>query len=419
MKKIKNVLILFLAASSLVFAQKKINKENLQSNFSKSENKKIYYSNLVKNISTTFNKDIKSNFSKWNKALRDAQSILLKNNDVKNGLEKIFALKIDKHLKLQRTALEIAYTLFTTEFTEEIQRINRITKDKISFVISSHYLLKNNFTADFILGNVKKHFNNYKKNDIIESLLNDLTKKNDPLKLPNITELLTHQFQKGETIFYSFHRKNRNYPGITVIKKPNGEFVKNSNGTIFYIRQLALSLSNLPGYIPNGNTPEGIYSIVGKYISPTKTIGPTPNVLVRSPFEVSTKIFFHNKNKNKKWSLEDYQNLLPDSWKGYSPIYESFYAGRTGRKVIIIHGSTDELKYFRDKPYYPHTPTLGCMSSIEIWNKKGKIIRSDQADLINAFLSTKESKGFLVVVNIDDKEKPVEIDEIKKYIVNP
>ncbi len=48
-----------------------------------------------------------------------------------------------------------------------------------------------------------------------------------------------------------------------------------------------------------------------------------------------------------------------------------------------MHGSTDEIKYFEEQPFYPLTPTRGCLSSKEIWSEKtGKSVDSDQLKLI-------------------------------------
>ena len=88
------------------------------------------------------------------------------------------------------------------------------------------------------------------------------------------------------------------------------------------------------------------------------------------------------------------------------------------RKLLIMHGSTDDLTFYKNQQYYPHTPTQGCISSIELWNEStGKCIRSDQAKLMNAFFSTGVLEGFLIVVNIDDKKAPVTLDELKSLIL--
>jgi hypothetical protein len=416
-----SILIFFLLFINIT-AQNKTKIEKLKSSFAKGENKEKYYTNLVKNANTILNSELELDFNQWSKAFRDAQSIFLKNATVYNGLSKALSLAIDKNLKLQRISLEVAYTLYETELKEQVLQIFKKTTDPTSFAIAVHYLKRINYRDKkniFYIETLKRMFPKFEQNEVLIALINDLIELNSRslIKLPSLSELLNHDVQNGTTIIYSFHRKNRNYPGITIIKKPNGEFVRNEDGNIFNIPQLAISYSNLPGYIPNGNTPQGIYSVVGWYISPTETIGPTPNVLLRSPLEVSPKIFYHGKNKFNNWTLDEYKNLLPESWLKYLPIYQSYYAGMTGRKLIIMHGSTDETDYFQEKLYYPLTPTRGCLSSKEIWSKKtGKCLESDQSKLINALKSTGQKKGFLVVLEIDDQQKAVNLEELKSYI---
>ncbi|MBL1212112.1 MAG: hypothetical protein HND52_02030 [Ignavibacteriae bacterium] len=236
-------------------------------------------------------------------------------------------------------------------------------------------------------------------------------------KLPPIRDLLNHDFQKGKTIIYSFQRKNRIYPGLTVIKNPNGKFLRNKDSSLFSIPQLAYSVSNMPWFITNGNTPQGIYSIVGWYITPTKSIGPTPIILTRIPYEKPPNIFFHGGNEQNSWNMADYKNLLPKTWREYSPIYQSYYAGMIGRRLIVMHGSADDLSDYEGKPFYPLSPTRGCLSSKEIWSDTtGECLESDQVKLVNAFFSTKQLKGFLVVVEIDDKEEPVIIKDVEQFI---
>jgi len=233
-----------------------------------------------------------------------------------------------------------------------------------------------------------------------------------------LSSLLAAEFQKGKTVIFSLQRRNRIYPGITVIRRPDGKFVREEDGKIFWVPQLALAAANLPGYLKNGNTPQGIFSVVGFYITQKESIGPTPIVLTRIPFGKAPSIFFHGLNKHKNWAIEDYAELLPVELRDYKPLYESYFAGKLGRRLLVMHGSTDDLSFYKDKPYYPFTPTHGCLSTVEIWNEQGNVVRSDQARLINAFFSTKELKGFLVVVNIGNERKPVTIDEIRPYILS-
>ena len=109
--------------------------------------------------------------------------------------------------------------------------------------------------------------------------------------------------------------------------------------------------------------------------------------------------------------------LTMTSWKEYKAIYEAYFAGEAGRRLIIMHGSADDLDYYEEQPYFPFTPSLGCLTTKEKWNSKnGKCVSSDQVKLINAFYSTKQRKGFLVVVELDDKKEPVSFEEIRSLI---
>jgi hypothetical protein len=83
-----------------------------------------------------------------------------------------------------------------------------------------------------------------------------------------------------------------------------------------------------------------------------------------------------------------------------------------------MHGSTDDVSFFKDEPYYPLTPSKGCLTTREIWSEDtGKLIESDQVKLMNAFFSTGQLYGFLVVLNLDEVKKPVTIDDLKAFIL--
>ena len=109
--------------------------------------------------------------------------------------------------------------------------------------------------------------------------------------------------------------------------------------------------------------------------------------------------------------------MLPDSWKEYYPIYESYYAGLAGRTEIIAHGTTVNPEYYKAQPYYPLTPTEGCLCTKEIWSKvDGKRMQSDQQKLVNALMAAGGANGYCVVIEIDDRQKPVSLNDILAYL---
>jgi hypothetical protein len=100
------------------------------------------------------------------------------------------------------------------------------------------------------------------QNDPILFCLN-LDLADDTPDLPPLSDLLFNDFPVKSSVVFSIHRPDRRFPGLAIIRGADGRFVRDVKGKIFSIRQLAISNSNLPGYLTNGNTPQGIYSIQG------------------------------------------------------------------------------------------------------------------------------------------------------------
>jgi hypothetical protein len=96
---------------------------------------------------------------------------------------------------------------------------------------------------------------------------------------------------------------------------------------------------------------------------------------------------------------------------------EAFIAGKAGRTEIIAHGTTIDPEYFSGQPFYPISPTLGCLCAEELWNANtGKLALSEQLKLVNTFLRSPGNKGFLMVINLDNQQKPVTEKELEKIV---
>jgi hypothetical protein len=116
-------------------------------------------------------------------------------------------------------------------------------------------------------------------------------------------------------------------------------------------------------------------------------------------------------------SLNRYRDLLPPVWRDYTPMMEAWTAGKVGRTEIIAHGTTIDPEYYSGKPFYPLTPTMGCLCAKELWNPtSGHLLVSEQFNLISAFLSTQGRKGYLYVINVDDQHKPLSRAEIEMWV---
>lgn len=415
-------LILIIVYTSASFSQKYVDINSLHSDYVKKNSRENFIIELELKINHTFSGKINSNSEKsWKSLFREIELANYRSEKVFMAAGEAIKYSLKSNASFQRASIELIYTLYPNDFYEDVHMIYQSTGSAQVFATAAMYLINHSSKPvgkKIIRENLHSRFQNISTDPILKYLDLELNENNQiHLTETMLVEVLSHPFQEGKTIIYSIHRKDRQFPGITIIKKPDGKFVRNSDSTLFHVTQLAHSTSKLPGYISQGNTPQGIFSVVGFYISPTESIGPTPNVLTRIPFEVSTEIFYHRNVNGKRWNYEDYKNLLPISWQDFPWIYESYYAGKSGRRLIVMHGSTDDISFFEDKEYYPLTPSKGCLTTKEIWSEEtGMCIESDQVKLMNAFFSTGQLYGFLVVLNLDNSKQPVTIEELKPYV---
>lgn len=378
---------------------------------------------VLKNLNEPVNN---STISKYKEAFRGAELGLIKDTAVYISLKKILKTYILKSFddSFYRSAVEAAYTIFPRLLEPEIFQVMNLTDNPKLFAMCMNYLMiyseEVEMHRDYYKKMMIERFPDYARNPILHMLDYKITTKiSERLKSrPPITDMLANNYGNDKTIIFSIQRYYRDYPGIVIIKKPDGKFLRVTGDSIFSVPQLARSITNMPGYITNGNTPQGILSIQGIDTSKNVFIGPTPNLQLILPFEDSVKAFFHLSEYEKSDStLSFYKKLLPESWRSYEPVYETYYAGKAGRSEIISHGTTIDNEFYLNQPYYPQTPSMGCLCCSETWDDNGLRVSSDQQKLIDAYLSTGSNKGYVVVIELDNKKKPVSFSEIKKFIL--
>lgn len=326
-----------------------------------------------------------------------------------------------RSLSFQRALMEVAYSNYPRSFSNQANYLLRKTNDPKIFAMCAEYLIrekKEEQEKDSISRILLQKFSDSAFKDPILFMLQTRLSpdKVQPVSTQKaLKEILSKNFLPGQEVMYSIQRKNRDYPGMVIIRNANGNFVRDSSGKIFTVPQLARSISNLPCYLTNGNTPQGIYKMYGFKVSMGNFIGPTANVQMGMPVELTLQKFFDNDYiLDTIWSIDYYQNLIPKNLQNFLPLYESYYAGLAGRSEIIAHGTTIDPGYYQGKPYYPLTPTEGCLCTKEIWN--GKRIESDQQKLVNGLLKAGGANGYCVVIEIDDKNAAVTMKDLIPYL---
>lgn len=323
-------------------------------------------------------------------------------------------------LSFQRGLLEVVYTNWPDSFQTQVVRLLKTTRHPKIFALCAEYLWRGGERPDYkseITRLLKQKFRNKQEHPIIKMLSERLSAKAS-FSMPSLADLFSPQFAPGLTVLFSFQRPDRKYPGRAIVRKPDGSFVYDSSGQLFSVPQLALSVSNLPFYLTNGNTPQGIYRMSGFAVSNSRFIGPTENIQLSMPFEIPVDSFMISSSPDMDtiWNIKKYELLLPPSWQQYPPVFQSYYAGKAGRTAIIAHGTTIDPNYYKGTTYFPETPSLGCLCTYEEWDAEGNRQRSDQQRLVNAVKEAGNGTGYAVVINLSDKEAAVTVADIERLI---
>ena len=324
-----------------------------------------------------------------------------------------------RSIPFQKKLLEVAYADYPGKFYTPVSGLLKQTNDPKVFAFCAEYLIQHGHRdsihiVDSLLR--KKFGDSLVYNPVLFRLLNRMHPSKHQLSSHQVfQQLFSKYFLPGQVVMFSIQRKNRDYPGLVLFRDAAGNFVKDSSGKFFHIPQLARSISNLPSYLTNGNTPQGIFRIYGFQISMSSFIGPTANVQMGMPVELSKQKYFNDSSiMDSVWTVGDYQRLLGKSLSAYTPLYDAWYAGLAGRTEIIAHGTTIDPEIYKGMHYYPLTPTQGCLCTKEIWD--GKRLESDQQKLVNGLLKAGGANGYCVVIEIDDQQAPVKIVDLLPYL---
>lgn len=419
----KSLVFLFLALVSVSCAQRDRSREPLSAPWTRSAEREHFRTTLVNEIEGVLASTVTAETARqWEKALWGMGLARYTSESTRSALREACAMFFRHSPELQRAILEAIYSLYPNDFVDETKSIMLETKDEKLFAMAAlHYARAKGWDsiAD-IIETLERRFPRWNSHPILKMLNFDLHQliSDQPPYTPPIVDLLSAPIQPGKPVLFSLQRKHRRFPGMLVIRQVDGRFLRMKDATYFMIPQLALASSNLPGYITNGNTPQGIFSVQGFDVSDNQFIGPTMNVQMVMPFEANPGQFFHdNSMKDKEWDKGLYDALLPDSWRGHLPIYTSYYAGEAGRTEIIAHGTTIDPAFAEGEPYFPNAPTLGCLSASELWSPdNGSRLHSDQQLLIDMMRSNGFERGYCVVVELDDKQEPVSRTEVEQLI---
>lgn len=328
----------------------------------------------------------------------------------------------EKSAAYQRGLLSAAHTSYWKDAAPLIAPLLPKIKTPREFAIAAYTLLRNednDAMRQRLAAQMRENFADWSTEPRLRALDRRLRidPRDDLKQRPLLTDLLAAPIRPGYPVLFSFQRRDRERTGLALVRGTDGRFVRDADGSYFNIAQLAMALTNLPGTITNGNTPQGVFTIRGTGTATNRWIGPTPYLESMLPIEGSVALFEHAETA-AEWSEEKYLSFLPASWRSYFPITEAFLAGQAGRDEILAHGNTVNPAYVRNQPFYPAPPSAGCLVAMEYWSKDdGTLVHSDQLALVKAFVSGGQDVGYLVVVELDDEARPVILGDVIESVI--
>ncbi len=315
----------------------------------------------------------------------------------------------------QRALLTAAHTLYPQEAAPPIEPLLPQLPETKPFAIAAYTLLAAGMPGveARLRERVLRQFPQWRDDARLMALMQRLDSASD--SRPPLPELLAAPLRPGYPAVFSLQRPGRQHMGLALVRAPDGRFLREANGALLAIPQLALARSGLPGTITNGNTPQGLFTIVGSSVAASNpTIGPTPFLHSKLPIEATVAEFEHA-DRSEGWSEAVYESFLPPSWRSYGPFKEAWLAGRAGRDEILAHGSVVRTEaYHPAARFLPGTPSAGCLVAPEQWDAgTGQLLSSQQLRLAQAYarVATESLAGYLVVVEVDALDGPVTPDE--------
>lgn len=330
-----------------------------------------------------------NNLLLWNKAGWAMELMLYKHPQFLQRIPEIITAFPTLRAEMQWRLLQTWYTLFPGKQVSALPTVwTSARSHKIRALILIHLLAAN--------VEMKIQEGDLFLESPYASLFYSWKQQQQPLY--SINTLSRINIMVGKSLLVSVQYRNRDKPGFLWIRRSDGQWIKNKNGSIQRYPQLARAITNLPYFLTNGNTPQGLYRITGTAVSDNDWIGPTENLQLVMPFEKGGTLNFFDQDTDPH---QQYTHLLGNLSKD-SSLWQSFHAGLVGRSEIIAHGTTIPTEYYRTYRYYPNTPSLGCLCSPEKWDDQGKLSVSVQKEWMKVIRLLPQMPEYLLVVEVKD-----------------
>ena len=355
--------------------------------FASKNNREKVKQELIQKINTAIELPfVEKNYIQYKGAFWAMELMLCQNNNIENKIPNWIAQLQFVTASMQWILLEYLYTIDPGRYSDLIKKNWSFLKTNKIKALALEYISAKKLDTLFLLNDSFKSSSYYR-------LFRILHQQNKATNLVTSNYFLQYSFLPNQTVLVSFQYTDRNTPGYLMIRLSNGTWFSDASNKPYQFQQLARSITNMPYYLTNGNTPQGLYKLTGFDSSTNNWIGPTTNLQMLMPFEKDGKInFFETQNVE-----QEYRELLGSLAENIK-LWQSFEAGRIGRTEIIAHGTTIPTDFYKSTTYFPCTPSLGCLCSPEIWDDNGKREWSIQNEWISLLKQHQLKPNYLLVI---------------------
>ncbi|OUR96628.1 hypothetical protein A9Q84_09800 [Halobacteriovorax marinus] len=196
-----------------------------------------------------------------------------------------------------------------------------------------------------------------------------------------------------------FLRKDRSYKGRMVLIDQKGKIISDAVGP-WSLPALCKGRENKAFFMPNGQTPTGLYSI--------NSVMPKAD---------NTELFGEYRRLKLDFkSRENIEEILSDSLLEHPFWKSAVIASDLGRSLLRIHGTGLKNKKFYKK-YHPFVTTSGCVSMRETSKFNDQRLLLNQLmksmQLEETFLNEEEINGHLCIIELNDEKREVQLADIE------
>jgi hypothetical protein len=126
--------------------------------------------------------------------------------------------------EFRRGLVEVAYANWPDQFRKQVARLMVQADSPKVFAICAEYLWRDGkFPQEKsrIMALLSQKSDTMRNNPVLMMLEQRIGAADDP-SIPPLTDIFSEQFAPGLTVIYSFQRNDRDYPGLVVVRKPDG-----------------------------------------------------------------------------------------------------------------------------------------------------------------------------------------------------